>query len=495
MTRTSGGRQAVMVASGQASIKFASGTPTALVDSALAAAGATRAGDLGGGWLAVTWADGSPVATKLGSLKALAGVIVAEPSRALRALRTPNDSLFNSQYALAAVNAPAGWEYEVGGSSRVTIVVIDTGIDGAQPDLAAKLANTASKIFNQTTGGASANNPPTPACNHATRVAGVAAATTNNGNQVAGLSWGAQLVSYKVFTDGSCNIDCSDVTVDSCQTSDNAIAGALNLAATLQNTPTYGKIIVNMSLGGPGACSGTLQTAIANAVANGVVVVAATGNDGSAVQLPGNCAGVIPMGATDSTNQVASFSSRGAELSSGGLVAPGVALLTTDLNGATASATGTSFSSPMGAGLAALILAAKPTLTPAQVQTNMRAGAQDLGQAWTAQGAGLMNVYRSLRLTTQGTLAGFDGDQKPIAFPNPFRLSQSASVNFSLPAALQGANTDIKIYTMGGQFVREVRAPLWDGRNAGGNLVASGSYVFVVKTDRGSARGRMAVIR
>ncbi len=494
LARASGGRQAVMVASGQASVKFASGTPTSLVDSTLAAAGAARAGDLGGGWLAVTWIDGSPVETKLNSLRALPGVAVAEPSKAYRALRTPNDPLWNSQYALAAVSAFAGWEYEVGDSSRVTVVVIDTGIDGTQPDLAAKLANTASKIFDQTTGAASADNPPTPACNHATHVAGVAAATTDNGNQVAGLSWGAQLVSYKVFTDASCNADCSDA-VGACSASDNAIAGALNLAATLQNTPAYGKIIVNMSLGGPGACSGALQTAITNAVTNGVVVVAATGNDGSAVNAPGNCSGVIPMGATDSTNQIASFSSRGAELASGGLVAPGVAVLTTDLDGGTANATGTSFSSPMGAGLAALILSAKPTLTPAQVQTNMRAGAQDLGQASTAQGAGLMNVYRSLRLTTKGTLAGFDGDQKPIAFPNPFRLSQSASVNFSLPAALQGANADIKIYTMGGQFVREVKTPLWDGKNAGGNFVASGSYVFVVKTDKGSARGRMAVIR
>jgi len=149
----------------------------------------------------------------------------------------------------------------------------------------------------------------------------------------------------------------------------------------------------------------------------------------------------------------------------------------------------------MGAGLAALILSAKPTLTPLQVQTLMRAGAESIGQPSTAQGAGLMNVFRSLKLAETGTLANFDGDQKPIAFPNPFRLSQTPNVNFSFPPSLQGSNVDIKIYTLQGGIVRDLSEPLWDGKNDSGNLVASGSYVFVVTTSAGSARGRMAVIR
>jgi len=48
---------------------------------------------------------------------------------------------------------------------------------------------------------------------------------------------------------------------------------------------------------------------------------------------------------------------------------------------------------------------------------------------------------------------------------------------------------------MNGQFVREISVPLWDGKNASGNLVASGSYMFVVTTSAGTQRGRMAVIR
>jgi flagellar hook assembly protein FlgD len=289
--------------------------------------------------------------------------------------------------------------------------------------------------------------------------------------------------------------------VGACSASDNAIAGAINKAVTLQNTGSYGLMVINMSLGAPATpCSGTLQTAITAAVNAGIVVVAAAGNDGAGVNSPGNCAGVIPMGATDNTSQIASFSSRGPELASSGLVAPGVAVLTTDLNGGTVGASGTSFASPMGAGLAALILSAKPSTTPnaalvANVSSLMRGGAQSIGQPSTVQGAGQMDVYRSLRLTVKGTLAGFDGDQKPIAFPNPFRVSQSGTVTISIPQALQGTGTDIKIYTLQGGIVRDLSEPLWDGKNSNGNLVASGTYVFVVTTSAGSSRGRMAVIR
>lgn len=487
------GVKTLTVASGQALLRLSSGTAPSALDGPLAAAGAVRLSDLGSGWIGVGWSNGARVADKLAALKALPGVAAADPSRVYRPLRLPDDPLVNAQYALSQVNAPAAWEYETGASSRVTIAVVDSGIDGTQPDLAAKLTNTTSMAFNPNTGVVSADNPPTAACDHATRVAGVAAASSDNGLQVAGMSWGAQLVSYKVFRNSDCPApDCSDA---GCLTNDPGIVAAINQAVAVQNTAAYGHVVVNMSLGGSGSCPAAVQTAVTNAVAAGVVVVAAAGNDGGAVNNPGNCAGVIPMGATDSTNQVAAFSSRGAELASGGLVAPGVAVLTTDISSGTANATGTSFASPMGAGLAALVLSAKPALTPAQVQTDLRAGAEDVGQSATVQGAGRMNAYRSLRLAVKGTLGGFDGEQKPIAFPNPFRTSRDATVSFAYPPSLQGGDAAIKIYTMDGQFVREVRGLSWDGKNASGNPVASGAYVFVVSTGKGSARGRLAVIR
>lgn len=490
-----GTSRSIEVTSGQAFIKLKPGVDPATLDAPLAALGAARVKDFDSGLWLVGWSGAQTVASQLVALGALPGVALVDASHVYSVHRVPNDPLVNSQYQLSAVDAFGAWEYEVGNSSRVTIAVVDAGIDGAQPDLSPKLGNTKSMIFDQGTGVGSLNDPPTPACNHATHVAGVAAAASDNGTLVAGMSWGAQLVSYKVFVDAQCNLDCSDNAAPGCKANDPAIAGAISEAKSHNGTPGYGRVVINMSLGGSGACSAAIQTAITNAISSGAVVVAATGNDSGPVNSPGNCAGVIPMGATDINNNIASFSSRGAELASGGLVAPGVSLLTTDVGGGSVGATGTSFSSPMGAGLAALVLSAKPTATPAQVQTLMRGGAVDIGQPSATQGAGLMNAYRTMRLTVKGTLAGFDGEQKPIAFPNPFRLSQSSIVNFAIPSGLGEGGLDIKIYTVDGGFIRELTAPVWDGKNANGNTVASGTYVFVVKTSNGSSRGRMAVIR
>ncbi|MEK7390495.1 MAG: S8 family serine peptidase [Elusimicrobiota bacterium] len=481
------------VTSGQALVRLSSGAQTVLLDRGLAGLGAVRGVDLGGGWHLVSLAPGQSVAAALPALRSLPGVTAADPSRVYAASRMPNDPQIASQYALQQVSAFAAWEYETGTSTRVTIAVIDTGIQGTHPDLSAKLANTTSKAFNPNTGAMSANEPPTPACNHATRVAGVAAASTDNTTLIAGMSWGAQLLSLKVFLDGDCpSVTCGDAA---CLTNDAGLIAAINHAASLADTAAVGKLIINISLGGSEACPVAVQTAITNAVTAGAVIVAAAGNDGAGINSPGNCAGLIPVGATDSNNGIAAFSSRGAELAANGLVAPGVAVLTTDLSGNTASATGTSFSAPMVSGLAALIRSYRPAYTPAQVSALIRGGADSLGVSGGMGGAGRMNAYRSLRLTVNGTLAGFDGQEKAIAFPNPFRLSNSGMVAFAIPPSLQGATMKIKIYTLDGQPVRELSGLSWDGKNANGNLVASGTYVFVVSSSAGTGRGRLSVLR
>ncbi len=495
--------QVLRVVSGQTLVRLSSSSTLALLDAGLGALGATRGVDLGGGWHLIHLTAGQSVASALPMLRALPGVAAADPSRVYSALRTPNDPSVNSQYALAQVSAFAGWEYEVGGSSRVTIGVIDTGIDGTHPDLTAKLENTISRAFNPNTGAMTSNNPPTPACNHATRVSGVAAASTDNGTQVAGMSWSAQLLSLKVFTDASCpSVGCGDA---GCLADDPGIIQAISYATTVANTAAYGRIVLNLSLGGTGACPNAVQTSITDAINKGVVIVAAAGNDGGAVNNPGNCAGVIPVGATDSNNAIAAFSSRGAELASNGLVAPGVSLLTTDQGGGSASATGTSFAAPMVSGLAALILSARPTFTVAQVSAALRGGADSIGVAsygvagagtlGNTAGAGRMNAYRSMRLAVKGTLAGFDGEEKPIAFPNPFKPSQIGTVAFAIPPSLQGGQLSIKIYTLDGTFVRTVTGLSWDGKNTEGRPVASGTYVFAVTTSAGSGRGRLSVLR
>ena len=66
----------------------------------------------------------------------------------------------------------------------------------------------------------------------------------------------------------------------------------------------------------------------------------------------------------------------------------------------------------------------------------------------------------------------------------------------TIPTGLQGDNASIKLYTIDGQLVRDLGAQtVWDGKNDNGNNVATGVYIFLVKTDAGMQRGRVAVIR
>ncbi|MDD5656339.1 MAG: S8 family serine peptidase [Elusimicrobia bacterium] len=507
----------------QVLVRFSTAADDAARRSALRAKGAELIAELPFGWTQVALPAGFSVAPGLDLLRSAAGVLDVSPNRVYRPNKVPNGPQFSSQWNLAQINAPAAWEYEVGASCRTTVVVIDTGIDGTQPDLSGKIVgglycspgNSKNDVNPPGDNGPCvAYDPKAPdswACNHATRVAGIAAATANNSVAIAGVSWDAQLLSIKVFRDADCADDCSGA---GCGTDDAAVITAISFSTGLQNTAQYGRLAINISLGGTGDCSEPVANALAAAVSKDIPVAIAAGNDGGEVNSPAICAasvavvnaggGVMPVGAVDSANNIASFSSRGAALAGYGVAAPGVGVLTTDVNNGLASPMGTSFAAPHVAGLAALILAAKPDFSAADVQNAIRGGADSIGVAGLEiagrplgelSGAGRINAFRSMRLAVRGTLADFDGDKEPIAFPNPFRTSRTGSVSFSIPTSLQGRDAKIKVYTTSGELVRELTGLTWDGKNKGGHPVATGSYLFVVSTDKGSARGRLAVIR
>lgn len=464
--------------------------------------------DLGSGWLAVTLPAGMAAPEGVSWLDGLAGSAQVQYDHVYRpVLTTTDDPLLGSQYGLEQIGAKQAWDFETGTTSRVTIAVVDSGIENTHVDLSSAMANTTSRAFATGTGAMTVDGPPVDTeCNHATRVAGLAAARGNNGTQIAGVAFGGgiQLVSYRVFNNGTCNADCSG---GGCVTDDAAIIAAINRASAEHGSAAYGLMVVNMSLGGAQSCSGALQTAVTNAVNAGVVLVAASGNDGSAVNSPGNCSGVIPVGATDASGQITSFSSRGPELATGGLVAPGAGVLTTDVGGGTVSGiNGTSFSAPHVAGAAALIRSAKPAFTPAQVLSTLRGSADAVGfgtadsQYYKSQGnssgAGRLNAFLAMRLAVTGSLADFQGEDKVVAFPNPFRADRHTNVTFAFPPSLQGSSdVTIKIYTQDGALVRDLSSLQWNLKNDQGRFVASGTYVYVVSTSLGKKTGRISVIR
>lgn len=484
------------VAAGSAIVRFKPGISTAAASAALEASGFKVVKSFERfNWSVVQFPGAMSVGNALSLLSAHPSVEWSEPNRVFRPRRVPGDPFVSSQYALSIVQAFGAWEYEVGNSSRVTVAVIDTGIQGTHPELSGKLTGT-SRYINPDTTAISNNQPPTAACNHATRVAGVAAAASDNGAGVAGMSWGAKLLSLKVFDDADCLDDCSDEG-GLCATAEDAIAAAIDDVVPKHNSATYGKVIVNISLGSVGTCSTTLGTAVTAANTAGLLIFSAAGNEGYGyMDSPANCAGVYAVGATDSQDMLASFSNTDPDMATKGLTAPGVGVYTTDIGGGYASATGTSFSSPMTAGLAALIWSAKPTYSRTQVFDALKNSADDLGAAGPDgdYGYGRINAMKALRLAVTGT-EQFPGTRKAVAYPNPFRPKTDKRVTFTVPEQISASGLEVKVYTSEGELVKKLDAPSWDGRNEAGVMVASGVYLFRVKTDKDAAVGRFALLK
>jgi serine protease len=216
---------------------------------------------------------------------------------------------------------------------------------------------------------------------HGTQTAGLIGAMTGNGVGMASVGRGVRVLPVRVL--GKCGGYDSDI-----------IAGmrwAAGLAVPGVPTNLNPAWVLNMSLGGSGACSAAYRDAVAAVNAAGAVVVASAGNSaGRAVSSPADCPGVIGVAALRHVGTKVGFSDLGPEIS---ISAPGgnciniasgqpclYPILTTSNSGTTVPfaagsiytdsfnpSYGTSFSAPLVAGAAALILSAQPTLSPADV--------------------------------------------------------------------------------------------------------------------------------
>jgi serine protease len=160
--------------------------------------------------------------------------------------------------------------------------------------------------------------------------------------------------------------------------------------------------VLNLSLGGTGACDATTQTAINGARSRGAVVVVAAGNDNMDVSnaSPANCAGVIAVAATGKTGARASYSNHGTLIdvaAPGGDGSYGV-ISTLNLGSSAPGADnyagyqGTSMATPHVAGVAALMFAAKPTLTPDQVESMLKSTARAFPATCSGCGTGIVDA-------------------------------------------------------------------------------------------------------
>ncbi|MDO8734370.1 MAG: S8 family serine peptidase, partial [Elusimicrobiota bacterium] len=303
-----------------------------------------------------------------------------EPNYIRYAKFTPNDTKFSSQWSITKTLTTSAWD-KLGGSGyivgarNVIIAVVDDGIDTGHSDLSGVLLP--GMRFDGTT---VTTNPShlEGDIGHGTHVTGIAAAVINNSKGVAGVS-NSKIIPVKVLgPDGGADSDVAKGI---------RWAAGLSVSGTTTN-PNPAKVI-NLSLGGPGK-STTLESAVTAAVNKGAVVLAAAGNeaqDGNPIEYPGAYANSICVAATDKYDKRASFSEYNSYVD---IAAPGVAIWSTlpvskDNDDGTkdgyASWDGTSMATPFVSGLAALLIAAKPSITPAEIRSILQTTAVDLGTA------------------------------------------------------------------------------------------------------------------
>ena len=279
----------------------------------------------------------------------------------------PNDPAYISQWHLPKIQSAEAWSLTTG-SASVVIAVIDSGVYKDHPDLTAKLVPG----WNFVNG----NADTADVLGHGTAVAGTLGAASNNGIGVAGVSW-ASLVMPLVVVDK------------------NDYAAYSDIAAALEYAGDHGIRVINISIGGPNA-STTLQSAVDYAWNKGAAIFSSAMNDStSAPYYPAACNHVVAVNATDSNDKLASFSNFGSWVS---LSAPGTGILTTMDGGGYGYWYGTSFSSPIAAGVAALCLAVNPALTNAALVSLLEETADDLGDPGRDPlfGWGRINAYRAV---------------------------------------------------------------------------------------------------
>ncbi len=284
------------------------------------------------------------------------------------------------------VQAPLVWAAGFTGR-HIAVAIVDTGIDPSHPDFVGRLA-----AMQDFTGEGNRDNN-----GHGTHVAGIAAGA---GNKYKGVAPEASLFIAKVLHgDGSGYMS--------------------EVMAGIEWAVQQDVKVINMSLGGLGPCDGTdaLSATCDAAVDVGVMVCVAAGNYGpaaSSVGPPGCARKVLTVGACSNQDAIASFSARGP--TSDGRVKPDVLLpgvdivscraqgtnMGTPVDALYARASGTSMATPHATGLAALLLEAFPTLTPAQLKERIMNSAIDLGLNANAQGKGRADAYRAY-LGEQGT--------------------------------------------------------------------------------------------
>ena len=371
-------------------------------------------------------------------LKQHPDVLACDPNGAGFAFSIPMDPLYGQQWSFKAgpgsANIEKAWDITTGAAST-TIAVLDSGITTHEDLLASRILPgydfvTDLVVANDGAGRDAAPSDPgnwitaaessgngvlhncavTDSTWHGTHVMGTIGAIANNPTGVAGINWAAKLLPVRVLG------KCGNPTTFAQDLTDAILWAAGIDIGTAPVNPNPAQVI-NMSLGGIGACPSTVQDAINQATAKGATVIAAAGNNNwSGSYWPASCSNVLTVVATDTVGNKESYSNWGGGV---GVSAPGAGILSTVNPGTTSPVvgseykayTGTSMAAAQVSGIASLMLAVKPSLTPFEIREIIKASAKKfasgsaiiLGSCGSGScGSGIVNAAEAVKQAAAG---------------------------------------------------------------------------------------------
>ncbi|MCR3906647.1 MAG: S8 family serine peptidase [Tenericutes bacterium] len=299
----------------------------------------------------------------------------------------PGDPLLGDQYAIELMGVNMAWTFTEG-SADITIAIIDTGIDTDHDEFTGRLSTLSYNSRTKQVGLAFVEDDN----GHGTAITGVIGANKDNSKGIAGIVQNSVLLVIKAN-----NLDDPDTTEvdESKQFSDSAIIEGIYYAVN------QGADIINLSLGGTYANPLT-EDAIEYARLNDVIVVAASGNDGTNEKLyPASFEGVISVGAVDETSTIWDTAEAGSNYNDKvDLTAPGVSIVTTGLNNQYVTSTGTSLAAPQVTGVLGLMLSYFTDLSDDQIISQLLNTAIDQGDPGydIYYGYGVVHAYQALQV-------------------------------------------------------------------------------------------------
>lgn len=386
----------------------------------------------------------------------------AELDRIVGPAYIPTDPYYPNAWHLPKIGAPFAWDASQG--NGITIAILDSGVDPNHPDLSSKIVPGWNFYEN--------NSNTSDVYGHGTKVAGAAAAITNNLAGVAGVAGQARIMPIRVSgTDGYATW--------------SAISSGLIYAAD------HGAKVANLSFLGLTDSSSTRSAAQYMKNKGGLVVV--SGGNTGALQAYAVTTSMIAVAATDANDTRASWSSYGNYIS---LAAPGAGIWTTTNGGGYGSASGTSFSSPVTAGVVALMMAANPNVKNMDIEQILFSSAVDLGPVGRDQyyGYGRVDADKAVRETK--SFVTYQDTTPPIVSMKSPTSGQtvSGSILVDVAAADNVAVERVDVKLNGSTIMSDPTSPFqfsWDTTN-----VPNGSAILsatALDTSGNTATSQVAV--